>query len=459
MPREPQDTPTTADGAVEHLPSCGSWCVAACDMSPRSAWRDPKHRRPPRVRQLHTGPIPEEKFYPRPLWDHLDDPAAVDWHRTHGCEVVVRGGKVAPRVLLGLPLPALDGPPEHPVYGLARFTADTGSEAVKLDQMVREAAQSRRAHVLETNEEKRVVRVAAIIRAAFPGITAEPVASPPVVKRTRRPSERQRALLALVLGEAPAGTGREQGAYDPMHPSCEHLRVVFTGIVWGLALTLFGRQRDPVSDYAFGRLLKGEPIKDQRPPFANVAHVLAVAEHELTGLGGGSCPWPQSDPRMAHRTFSREGEIKVSGGLQGTDRIRGEASVHRMLDARAAVRRAGLAPHEVAAAQVLTDRDLTRDEKALRLRVIEAQRRAPCPGGVTADFARELTGDVSDGELFRAAAAAEKRARAAVERVSREGDALAPKRPERPRARRAQPPSPEAEPYLERRDSEGLAGG
>ncbi len=139
--------------------------------------------------------------------------------------------------------------------------------------------------------------------------------------------------------------------------------------------------------------------------------------------------------------------MSVKAGHGGSDSVRGEHGVHRVLDARSVERRAALEPHERAAVAVLNDRDLTRDEKALKLRAIEAESRKPW-SEVTVwtfhhaaerakdwDGLREATADVSDGQLFGRARAAEQRVRVAVERVSQEGDALAPKREERKRTR------------------------
>jgi hypothetical protein len=134
------------------------------------------------------------------------------------------------------------------------------------------------------------------------------------------------------------------------------------------------------------------------------------------------------------------------------------------------MRRAALAPHEAAAVAVLGDRGMTREEKVHALREVEAMRRGLDPRNVvtaeterllcmarlTADPAfvaaakarddvdararpqllRALTQDVSDADLLRAARAAEKRCREAVERDTIAGDALAPKKaPKPPRLR------------------------
>lgn len=422
-------TKETTDGVVEHLPSCGARCVAGCEASPRRAWRDLDTPPPPRTRRLHTGPIPEEKLYPRPLWENLDDPGAVDWHRQHGCEVRRRSGSEESRTLLGLPLPPLDGPERAGVYNLDRWRAG-GAEDERLDELHRTLAAERKSRAKETPD---IATIAGIVRNAFAGVI-DGSPRPAVAVKKRPASGRARELLELVIGEAPAGPA---STHAPMFEATEHVRQVFKAFAWALALVLFRREKDPLSDYAFGRLFKGEPIRETRAPFASPAHVLAVAGAPLPGLGGGSCPWPTDDPRMRQRTWAKSGEMRVSSVFHGTDHVRGERAVHRVLDARAATRRAGLTSHELAAVEVLADQELTRDEKVRRLRETEACRRGfavPTLDGVVptpearADLMR-VTADVSDGELVQQARAAARRLGAAVDRVSRTGDRLAPPRP------------------------------
>lgn len=438
----------TAEPVTEHHPSCKLRCVAECSVSPHHAPREPG----PRVRTFHGAPVAQLERYPRPLWEHLDDPEAT---RRSGCAIPLPETYTAHE--------RVDGR-----YSLDRWTRLDGVADRELDAAILARDTERKSHGKAARD---IGEIAALIRPAFPGITAEPVRlrrSAPVVRR-RAPTERQKVLLDLVLGEAP----RE----EPTTPcvsafeACQPVRDVFTAIVWGLALLLFGREKDPVSEHAFGRMFKGEPVRDMRPPFANATHALAVAARDLPGLGGGSCPWPQEDPRMAQRTWSKGAEMKVSGAFHGTTRIRGETAVHRVFDARAAMRRAALAPHEAAAVAILGERDLTREEKAHALREVEAVRRGIDPRQVvTAETARllqmarllgdeayrfaateraavdararpqllrALMPDVSDTDLMRAARAVERRVREAVERVTAAGDELAPKRVEKPK-----PPRP-----------------
>lgn len=435
--------------AIEHHPSCQAHCHRECGVSPRRGHREGAAVQ---VRTFHGAPVIPPKRPSAPLWERIDDWAAVQHHRDVGCDIVSRGSV---RTLLGLPLPATDGyerAARHDLDGWMR-RAD-----VDLDDTIDAVARERKRRAKRAPD---VGEVAEMVRDAFPALTSDRAAgtSPPVVKRPA--TERQRQLLALATGEWIEAANEavrqlaRQGSVtatkphevptspgvlcDPMYDACEHIRDVFTAMVWALALILFGRERDTISDYALGRLLKGEPVKDVRPPFASASHALAVASRPLPGLGGGSCAWPTEDPRMRQRTWSKAGEMSVKAGFHGTDHIRGEAGVHRVLDARNVERRAALEPHERAAVAVLDDRELNSDQKATRLREVEAVRRGLSAVQLADDWAvHDATRDISDDALFGRAVAARQRVRDAVDRVSREGDALAPKREQKPKRRRVQ---------------------
>jgi len=453
--------PTTPNRSTDHHTACvpGRACHRDC-----RAWHPPErapaasahttgaadpllldqHR--PRARILHTEPLAgDEKPSPAapPLWEWISDWAAVTHHRERGCEVMVRGA--APRLLVGLPLPPLDGPGRCEP-GLDRWTADDGPEAHRLAKAIAEAERGRRAETFETNTDRRVKRTADVLRAAFAGIAAHPSGAPQPALRRGRP-KRLQELLALVLGEAPPEpeiTPPESGSSPDRKHDAGHvvswMCCTMAGLVYALGLVLLGRDRDPVSEHALGRMLPGEPVRDTRAPFASPAHVLAIAGMPMPGLGGGSCPWPQDDPRMAKRTYARIGEMKVSAAHHGSEHVRGEAAVNRTLSARAAVARAALTPYELAAVQTLRDRDLSREEKAAKLRDIAAREHAGCPPtfGVADDF--PPVPDRTD-DLFRRARAADRRLAAAVNRQSRAGDALAPPPPSpKPKAPRSTSP-------------------
>ena len=383
--RASDDTPTS-----EHLPSCKDHCARGCAMSP-THWIPPDDApRPPRVRTLHTAPVPPVTGKPpAPLWERIDDWDAV---RQSGAPI---------------PLPetytAFARMDER--YSLDRWTRPDGVKDRELDAAIRERESSGR----RQRAPRDVAEVAYLLRAAFPG-----------VERTASKGGRMRDLFRLAIGDDPAAALPEDTGSRASWEAVAGQGGLYVGLVWGLALVLFGRDRDTVPEHAIGRMLPGEPIRDVRPPFASAGHALAVASAPLPGLGGGSCPWPQDDPRMRQRTWAKPGEMTVRAGHAGSDHIRGEQAVHRVLSARAAVRRAGLTTHEQAAVEVLASRDMSRDEKATALRDIEAARYGGDP-------------DVTTSALFKAAAAAERRLRAAVERESKAGDALAPKRPEKPR--------------------------
>ena len=385
--------PKPLDG---HHVSCvaGRTCDRECQAHapPDRPWHDPDVRSP-RVRTLHTASVPASKLYPRPLWERVDDWATVETMRRFGVRVT------------------LDGPAERAGderYNLDRWTVDGGIADRALDAAIRE----REATGRRQRAPRDVAEVAYMLRAAFPG-----------VERAATRGSRLRDLFRLAIGDDPAAVLPEDTGSRASWEAVAGQGGLYVGLVWGLALVLFGRDRDTVPEHAIGRMLPGEPIRDVRPPFASAGHALAVAAAPLPGLGGGSCPWPQDDPRMRQRTWAKAGEMTVRAGHAGSDHIRGEQAVHRVLSARAAVRRAGLAPHEQDAVEVLASRDLSRAEKATALRDIEAARSGGEP-------------DVTTSALFKAAAAAARRLQTAVERESKAGDALAPKRPEKPRKAR-----------------------
>jgi hypothetical protein len=143
------------------------------------------------------------------------------------------------------------------------------------------------------------------------------------------------------------------------------------GLVWGLALWLFGRESDPLPEHAIGRMLPGVPVREMRAPFSSPTAALFTADHELPMLGGGAMSLEIAMPKK--RTWSKADEMKVHSAHGGTVSIRGEQAVNRCLSARGAVARAGLAAHEVAAAQVLADKDMMHDERVAALREIHAR--------------------------------------------------------------------------------------
>jgi hypothetical protein len=260
------------------------------------------------------------------------------------------------------------------------------------------------------------------------------------------------------------------------------------GLVWGLALWLFGRESDPLPEHAIGRMLPGVPVREMRAPFSSPTAALFTADHELPMLGGGAMSLEIAMPKK--RTWSKPTEMKVHSTHGGTAHIRGEQSVNRCLSARGAVARAGLAPHEVAAAQVLADKDLMHEERVTALREIHARANGVNVDSLTtgateqavavwryceapreaereaigvaqkagedvrkrlakweqgaADFAsrlselagedrkarprlvREATADVTDGQLLAAAKGASRRLAVAVRRVTRIHDPLVP---------------------------------
>lgn len=421
---------------IEHHPSCKERCVRECDVSPRKAYQD---RDVPRgcFTTAHTDVIPPPLRASAPLWEHIDDWSCVEWHREHGTEIRfydVEVARLSPdvRTLVGLPLPLAETfvafERADPRYSLERWTAPKGVKDLEFAAI--KAVEKARGHAKAAPD---VEGIAERLRTWFPDLTD-----------------------IRAKGEHLVASGG-----------------IFVGVVWGLALVLFGREKDPVSEYAIGRMLPGEPLSETRAPFACPAHVLSVASHEMQGLGGGGSAWPKEDPRMAKRTWAKGDEMKVSGAHASSDRVKGEGGIHRIMDARNVARRAALTPAERAMVEVLSDCDLTREEKATRLREVEAVSRGmDLAGLVTAETARlvsmmrlmrgeaaeqyqkqiaargpaddahrnqalrKATCDVSDRELYARAKAAEKRVREAAERQSAAGDQMVPKRVERVKPRR-----------------------
>ena len=452
----------TKTDEIEHHPSCKDRCVADCDVSPRRP-HDPWEvaigtadfaatggmlllSRRAQIRTLHTDAVAPLLRAPAPLWERTDD---WDAARASGVEVTPPESYIA-----------FERADER--YSLDRWTRPDGLKDRELDAIHAAQKAERRNHARTAPD---VAEVALQIREWFPGVD---------LIRARRKDTRE-AVCEHVFGHGG----------------------VYVGIVWALALVLFDRERDPITEHAIGRMLPGEPVSETRAPFASAGHLMAVASHELRGLGGGGSAWPQEDPRMARRTWAKGDEMKVSGAHHGNDRIKGEGGVHRILDARNVARRAVLSPAECAMVEVLSERGLTRDERLTALREVEARRRgidpetlvtpetarlqALAPLTAEADAAegraieeahergenvkarreahelrmgriksrreadaayraqglRKATEDVSDRELLQQAKAAERRVREAAERVSGAGDAVMPKRAEASRRPRA----------------------
>jgi len=430
--------PLTKDSelSIEHAAACRERCVSSCNVSPRRA----DVARGPAVRVRHGSAVPQLMRAPSPLWEHIDDWDAL---RASGADA---------------PLPetytAFERADER--YNLDKWTRADGIEDRALDAL----------HASLKEDRKQRARSA-------PDVDAIAVRLATWFPRLRDVREHGDCLIA-------------SGG-------------IFVGLAWGLALILFGRERDPLSEYAIGRMLPGEPLRDVRPPFGSAVGVLYASERELPALGiGAGSAWPEfmpdgATPKPQKRMFSKWGEVSCAETRSSAGHARGERAVHHVLDARAVARRVNFAPHERAAVEVITSRKLNRDEKTTQLRAIEAHRRGVLPSSlVTSETARlaELqsavstctattkhfderiasrasadadalpqllraaTADISDAALHRQARACLRRLDGAVARVSTSGDTLAPARTEKPR--RA-PATPEHGRARMRRFSEVLA--
>lgn len=464
----------TPETPIEHHPSCKERCVQGCRVSPgraidvlsvhgAEAPRHPvRHGRtaPPgtvvgrRVRSVAGG---SDRSTP-PLWERVDDWACLDTLRA-----------------FDVPPPQPDGYPERVAddhYNLDRWTRPDGVADRELD-----ATHAAMGDVRKTRARAQpdVGDLATMLRDAFPAVAA--------VKAPARPKTRAEEVYEAITGQR---VPRPATAED--WTAVIGQGGIYVGLVWGLALWLFGRESDPLPEHAIGRMLPGVPVREMRAPFSSPTAALFTADHDLPMLGGGAMSLEIAMPKK--RTWSKPDEMKVHSTHGGTAHIRGEQSVNRCLSARGAVARAGLAPHEVAAAQVLANKDMMHEERVTALREIHARANGVNVDNLTtgataqaaavwryceapreaereaigvaqkagedvkerlakweqgaADFAsrlselagedrkarprlvREATADVSDGQLLAAAKGASRRLAVAVRRVTRIHDPLVP---------------------------------
>jgi hypothetical protein len=312
---------------------------------------------------------------------------------------------------------------ERAHHNLDRWTSDDGEAAQDLEAAQASVEQARRREVLHTNDKHRAEIVAAWVHESFPAV---------------------RNLRANVELDGGFGAG------------------CYAGIVWGLALCMFGLDEDPLPEHISGRILPGEPVRDVRAPFRDARAVYMHGEQASgASIGGGGCVWPADDTR-GPRTRARWNEMYVRGTTHSASRVAGEAAVHTGLSAQLARRRVRLTPHEDAIAEAMLDRDLTKDERVLRLRELHLRAQGGAPellatretlrlrglqaampddkktgealagresidAAAYASLLHEATKDVTDAALLAAGKAVRERIEAAVYRVSVEGDKLAGK--------------------------------
>lgn len=464
----------TPDPAIEHHPSCKERCVPGCRVSPGRAVdvlsvHSVEASRHP-VRNGRTAPVGtvvgrrvrsiaggSDRSAP-PLWERVDDWACLDTLRDYG-----------------VPTPQPDGYPERVAddhYNLDRWTRPDGIADRELDATHAAMGDVRKKRARAAPD---VGDLATLLRAAFPAVAA---AKAPVKPKTRA----EEVYEALTGQRVPRPTSAEDWTAVIGQGG------IYVGLVWGLALWLFGRESDPLPEHAIGRMLPGVPVREMRAPFSSPTAALFAADHDLPMLGGGAMSLEIAMPKK--RTWSKPDEMKVHSAHGGTVTIRGEQSVNRCLSARGAVQRAGLAPHEAAAAQVLADKGMMHDERIEALREIHARAHGVNVDNLTtgaiertaavwryceapreaereaiaaaqkagedvrerlakweqqaADYSsrlselagedrkarprlvREATADVTDGQLLAAAKAASRRLAVAVRRVTRIHDPLVP---------------------------------
>lgn len=309
-----------SDKPPEHLPTCGGrWgrCVRGCPASrswaPVWAVHHPAPGESVLTEERSRPHYPEGKPALPPLWE-LQDAAHHEY---------LRAFHVAPQYAETYARYERDAS-----YNLDEWTTETGGANVDLEMEIFRRERARTAKILQTNEEHRAKVVAIWIREVFPGV----------------------ALLDDVTD-----------AHNGFLAGC------FAGIVWGLALYMFGLTHDPLPEHISGRILKGAPVRDTRAPFRDVFAVLTQRSHALLGAGNASA-FPTVDRRARRRDFSIDGEIHVSPSHSATDTARGEVGINRALSAEAAIRRAGLGGYEQWQAEAHLDRSLTREQRVRLLR-------------------------------------------------------------------------------------------
>lgn len=320
MPMRPIEDDTT-----EHLPSCGvryGKCANGCEASPswapisavhyRSAKARPEPTEEPATDRKPSRFANGERLAP-PLWEECS-PDHMKYLRSMG-EV--------PQ------LPETYTAYERCYHSLDRWTSDDGEQATKLAEIILKRERTRMAKVLQTNADHRAKVVAAWVRDVFPAV-------------------------ATLDDYIDAHNGFVAGCY--------------AGVVWGLALYMFGLTHDPLPEHVSGRILRGAPVRDTRAPFRDIEAVLGQRWRGL--LGGGNCAWPSDNNRPRKRTVAVDGEMRVSPTFVGSTNIRGEASINRAISGDFAVSRAGLSETEQEMLRVYMSRKLTRQQKIIQIREI-----------------------------------------------------------------------------------------
>lgn len=309
-----------ADKPIEHLPACGGKtgrCVRGCMASQRWAPIAAAHYPSDKPAFLTTSRrshhYPEGRHALPPLWE-MDDADHHEYLQTFN---------VAPQYAEHYTRYERD-----PAYNLDDWTTETGAANLHLELELFRKERARTAKILATNEEHRAKVVAIWIREAFPGV-------------------------AHLDDVTDAHNGFLAGCY--------------AGIVWGIALYMFGLTHDPLPEHVSGRILKGAPVRDTRAPFGSVFAVLTQRTHVLLGAGASGA-FPTVDRRSRRRDWAADGEIKPRPSRNNTDMARGEEAINRSLSGEMAVVRAGLTSHEQWQAEVIMTRGMTREQRTMMLR-------------------------------------------------------------------------------------------
>lgn len=412
MPTENPSTAATSDGVVEHHPACKDRCVQGCRATETAAFetlsvhyadapRRAMHKgRPvafgePSAKRLRHHPQGADRASP-PLWEHVED-----W----GCVETLRAFEVAP--------PQPDAYPDRVAddrYNLDRWTRPDGIADRDLDATIAALDAGRKSRVRAAPD---VGDLATMMRTAFPAVERKMVA-------VKKPRPRRRGFASAEdLYEALTG----QRLPDP-HGGHDWEAVagqggIYVGLVWGLALVLFGRESDPLSEHAVGRMLPGVPVREMRAPFSSPVSALFAAAGARPELGGGSLSLEIAMPKK--RTWSRWDEIKVHPSHGGTSHVRGEQAVNRCLSARGAVDRAGLNEHEEQAVAILSERGMLHEERVRHLRAVYARSIGIDVKGLNRGaIAREV-------EMWRFGAPAREAEREAIEKARRAGEDVKPR--------------------------------